>query len=258
MLVVDGKAGEPFDSISWPFAMSDDGLVACAARDGDRQFLVVGGRRSRPFRFVAFPVVTPDGRTAACAASDGDGWFAVVNDREGPRYDWVGNLTIDPAGRVAYVAEAGGKSFVVFGARGPDFDRVTRPSIADGRVCYGGRRGGRWFLVRDGRETPVDGEIESVFGDRGYVLAGNSVMGGPAWDWVGWPQFAPDGRVVHLAARGKEKFLVLGELERPLGESVVWDLEVRGSHVEFGMKRDRKLLWIRISFSEVEAWHARR
>jgi hypothetical protein len=109
----------------------------------------------------------------------------------------------------------------------------------------------------DGRAVPAEDEVSIVFlsddgGRAGYVAEDEGrvrVVGpdgrGPAFDWVGWPAFARDGRVVYLAARGRTKFLVAGGRAVDLGEGVVWDpvLSPDGSEVGFGMRVDRKLFW---------------
>lgn len=262
VVVDDGRPGELFDAVTWPLALSDDGrVVAYSARQGSDQFCVVAGRRSAPYRSVLPPLVSADGRTVAFAASDGAHWFVVMNDRPGPNFRWVGNLALHPSGDVlAYAAEDASGSFVVFdGRRDSSFERVTRPVISGDRrhVAYGTRGRGHCFLVVDGKESPIDYEAQSVFlsddGSRaGYVAeeAGRSfIVGpegkGPFFDWIGWPAFAKDGRLVYFAARGKAKLLVVEKQVVELGDVVVWDpvLSEDGTRIGFGARIGRTLHW---------------
>jgi hypothetical protein len=257
VVVADGRCGDPFDSVSWPLAMSDDGrVVTYAARAGDDHFCVTGATRSRPYRAAGLPSVSADGQVVALAASDGRKWFAVVNGREGPPFEWVGHVVAHARG-AAYVAERerGRFSLVVDDRPGPVYDRITRPAIsADGRVvACGARRAGRWFLVVGDRETPVEGEIDSVFlsgdGSRaGCVLEEERsfrIGRGPRFDWIGWPAFAPDGRAVCLARRGEARFLVVDGQSMEIGNEPVWDLVLSpdGTHVGFGARAGRALRW---------------
>lgn len=267
--MIDGRRGPAYDAVSWPLAMSEAGeVVAYAARRGEEQFCVAGDRTYGPYRAVDAPVVSRDGSVVAFAASDGKAWRAVVNGTPGPPFAWVGHLTLSVDGRaLAYAAERRSSEgrfealVVAHGREGPAFDRVTPPVLSrGGRVsAYGGRRDGRWFLVRDGEASRVEGEVSAVFLDPagrrigGVVGAAGSVrvtgpLGeGPAYDWVGWPSLTADGREVYLAARGPRRYLVIGAAEIDLGEAVVWDLAVEGAAAEFGMRRGRRLTWNKVS-----------
>jgi hypothetical protein len=267
VVVVDGHPGEAFDSVTAPIAMSDDGrTVAYGARRGDAHRVVVGDRKSRPYPAAGAPVLSADGRTVAYPASDGAEWFIVRNEQEGPRFDWVGKPVLDAAGRrLAYAAESREpdgryRFFVVTDGRpGPAFDRVTTPAFSgDGEVvAYGAAADGRWTVVAGDRRIPAQGEVAEVFlsgdGSRvGYVLRekdGLRVVGpegpGASFDWIGWPAFSKDGRVVYLASREKMKVLVSNEGMADLGESVVWDLTLSpdGKRAGFGARIDRGLWW---------------
>ncbi len=253
--VVNGEVGESFDAVSWPLAISAGGVVAYSAREGDRQYVLRDANKSRPYRWVSNPVLSADGNHIAYAASDGRGWFAVREGVEGPKYGWVGNVVLDRSGRMAYVAEDRGAAFLVYdGKPGPAFDRVTRPAfLANGQPVYGALKEKEWFLVVGDRAASAEGPISSVFaGSRaGYVVErpdGYAVVAdrrGTTFEWVGWPTFASDGRVVYLAARGKTKFLAVGERTIELGEWVVWDpvISPDGTRIGFGAKIGRELWW---------------
>jgi hypothetical protein len=227
--------------------MSADGLVAYAARRGAEQYCVVGDRRGPVHARVGIPVITPDGRTVAHTADDA---FVVVNGRAGPRFAFVRDVALSCDGtRVAYAAEDDAhRAFVVVDHHpGPAFDRVTRPVFsADGRVvAYGARRSGQWLLVSGDRETPVDDEITCVFasadGSRAGAVLADRTVAGRRYDWIGWPAFAPDGRIVHFAARGTAKLVVVGDREIDLGDGVVWDPVLDGATLTFGMRAGREL-----------------
>jgi hypothetical protein len=266
VVVADGQAGDEFDSVSWPLALSADGrVVAYQAREGQDQFCVVGARKSRAYESVGLPVLSADGSVVAFAACDNDGWHVIRNGRKGPRFDWVGNLALHPSGdRLAYTAEnreAGAlRAFVVFdGVPGPHFSRVTPPVLSgDGNtVAYAGLRAGRWTLVVGQQELPVDGEVSRIFlstdgGRVGYVLEDGSSRRlvapsgpGPAFDWIGEAAFLKNGRIVYLASRGLRKFLATDDHWIHLGEGEfsVLTPSSDGSQVGVAVREGRSLSW---------------
>lgn len=232
VVVVNGAAGEAYDNISWPLALTNETL-AYAARIGDRQYCVIDGARSRAYREVHPPVA--HGRDVAYAASDGAGWFVVRGGREGPKFDWVGHLRLGK--RFAYAAERAGKFHVVVdGEIGPAWDRVTAPA-PDDPVAYGAQRDGAWFLVHGNREIREDGPIVEVYAAHGRA---GCVRGE---GWVGWPTFTADGRFVRFASRGKTKRLLVGDRQIELGEWTVWDPVIEGNRIGFGARVGRRLYW---------------
>lgn len=264
MVVVDGVPGEPFETVSWPPAINDDAsVIAYAARIGDRQYCVVGTEKSAPFQAVDRPVV--DGTRVAFAASSGSRWFVVLNGEPGPDFHRVGNVVLNET--LAYTAQDESfRSYVVVNHRpGHRFDRVTAPTIgANGRtVAYGALRDGRWFVVVDDLENPVHTPVESVFLDSegtraGYIFDGSvfDLQGhrGPGFEWIGWPTFTADGRVLYFASRGRTKLLVDQDRVMELGDWVIWDPIFENERVSFGAKVGRDLVWkvlsIRTAFSE--------
>ncbi len=259
--VIDGRPGAAFDSIAWPPAMCADGaVIAYAARLGEDQYCVVGERKGAAYRHVGHPVITADGRTIAYPADDATGAFVVIDERRGPAFRWVGNVVLSRDGRhIAYGAEDGQlRSFIAVDHRpGPLFERVTAPALSEdgSAVAYGAREKGRWRLIHGDRRVPVEGEIASVFISRDGRHAGCIVeegrtyrvvvegVGGPRFDWIAWPMFAPDGHTIYFASRGRTKVVIVGGRELELGDWIVWDpvLSDDGVRVSFGARIGREL-----------------
>lgn len=265
-VILDGEAGEEFDAISWPLALSSDGsVVAYQARLGQDQFCVVGRRKSRAYQSVGLPALSENGSVVAFAASDGDGWRIIRNGKVGPRFDWVGNLALHPGGgRLAYTAElreAGKlKSVVVVdGVAGPSFDRVTPPVLSgDGSIVgYAGLKDRDWTIVVGPREFPVSGDVTRVVLSHdatqfAYAVDEGThrrVIGpsgsGPQFDWIGEAAFMKDGRVVYLAARGARKYVCVEDQSIPLGGGDIgglWPFP-DGTHIGVVVREERAVEW---------------
>lgn len=263
-MVVDGRVGRPFDAITSPLAVSDDGsVIAYSARRGTDQFCVVNDVEGPAYRLVDSPIVSRDGRHVACAVADSEGWRVLLDGRAGRAWKWVGHVTLSPSGRrLAYAAEevVGGRyryRMVVDGHAQPPVDRLGAPAFShhETTVAYAARSSGDWIVRAGERILPARGAVAAVFldgdgarvgwveeHDRSFVVVADGRRG-PMFDWIGWPAFAPDGRVVYFASRGPAKFLVVGGLEIDLGEGVIWDPQLSddGTHITFGIRIGRGL-----------------
>lgn len=265
VVVVDGRAGAPYDSISNPPAVTEDGsVIAYSARRGDRQFCVVNESEGPAFDRVDPPIISRDGRRIAYAAGEGDRSLVVVDGRRGEAFRWVSHLAFSPDGRrLAFAAEfepAPGDyryRIIVDGCQGPDFQRVGTPSFsADGAsMAYGAREAGRWFVCHDNRRLPAQGPVASVFLDPtgarvGWVeeqgtqlIVATEHRRGAPFDWIGWPALTGAGRLVYFGSRGPDKFVILDDREMALGDVVVWDPELSpdGRRLRFKLRIGREL-----------------
>ena len=128
--VVDGQPGPEYDEVtpiapgSWySFFSADGSRIAYLARRGEKWRAVIDGREGPEFdRFEGFLPLTfsPDGKHVAYIAQWGHGprwkYRAIIDGREGPEYEaqWVAGPIFSPdSQRTAYVGQRGGKQFVV-------------------------------------------------------------------------------------------------------------------------------------------------
>lgn len=132
-------------------------------------------------------------------------------------------------GGVAEVIQRGERQLVrVEGLAGPEYEEITGLAfMTDGhQLVYEGRRGGRWFLVLDGKEWPMDAEVvhDSIRVSPDYrrlALLGHQdgkwqamVDGRPhppfQFIWAETLQFSPDSQHVgYLALDGNTLAVVV-------------------------------------------------
>jgi roadblock/LC7 domain-containing protein len=208
-MVVDGRAGSPYDEIGPP-VFSPDGkhvaYTAVRARVGlglppfrEEQLVVADGQEGQVYDGIGdgTPVFTPDGRLVY-KAYVGEKLGVVVDGVRGRLYDDLasGPPVVSPDGRhVAYAARVAGKSLLILdGAESPAYDAVgegTPVFSPDGtRVAYDARLGTKWAVVADGSEWPQ--RYDATLRDT--------------------PLFSPDGRhVISAVQRGGAEIVVDGQ-----------------------------------------------
>lgn len=183
-------------------------------------------------------VFSPDGRSVAYAAErDRRKEAVVVNNTRQPEYDWVYGPTFSPDGKkVAYVA-----------VKEIDWKRWLDPNTPNFE------RGGKWFVVDNGREIgPYDNaELVSyspdggrtafgaMSGNKWFIVAGEKA--GEQFDWVGVPVFSSTGQIAYLAQLGK-RWLVVKETQKgPNYDGVsnpVWSRD--GERLAYAAKKGSK------------------
>lgn len=139
-------------------------------------------------------VLGPGGHLAYPALVDGR-WVVFHDGVAGPPFDGIGEVVLSDDGRhVAWAGQREGGWHVAHdGVVGERFEGLFPRTLrfgATGRLAYAGTRGGRAFVVVDGRTSE-------------------------AWDAVGQLHFSDDGQ--HLAfvgRRGAEAFLVVDGVAR--------------------------------------------
>jgi hypothetical protein len=222
--------------------VSDGGLVAYSARQGNRQFVVLDGKPRR-FYDAVYDVAMARETGAICYVARRDGRTRVVrDDREQPPYDAVleGSLVVTDDGRHwRYVAERAGRwHMVVNGHEGPGYDAVSSREVALSSdsldFAYAAGRGGQWSIVTDGTEGPAYDSVSSAtYGPDGTHFAyaavredGRGVVvldgkEGPAYDGVLADTLAlgPGGRLAYGIEREGRAVMVVDGAE---GEPFDW------------------------------------
>ncbi len=206
--VIDGHEGPEYDEIplnrggNWEPFSSNGQHSAYMARAGTKWRAIVDGQPGPEYDEVQpiapaawYSFFSADGSRIVYLARRGGKWRAVIDGREGPEFDrFEGSLplTFSPDGKhVAYIAQWGhGPRWryrvIIDGQEGPEYEAkwVAGPIFSPDsrRTAYVGQRGGREFVVLDGKElTPHD----DVDGGRLH--------------------FSPDSRrLAYIAYRGKE------------------------------------------------------
>ncbi len=174
------------------------------ARPGRRLILIRDGIPSPEYDEIGWIDFSPDGRRLAYSARQGATWRVIVDGAALGNYELVipfagveHHAFFSPDGRrIAYAAKRGGKWLAVIdGEEGPAYDFIDafggRFSSDGRRTVYKAQRAGKELLIVDGVEQP------------------------PAYDHFGTTEFTADGSLAYLASRGREKWLVVGQTERP-------------------------------------------
>jgi hypothetical protein len=139
---------------------------------------------------------------------------------EEPTFDPLGGLAVSPDSKhMAFTARRGGKAFVVIDGRpGPEYDEVAVPWQSDRagaqRFDYPARRGSEWVLVEDDRERPLPG---GLYAPRGWYC--RPLFGGP--------------HVAYSAAKGQKQVMVLDGQAGPEFDEVRWPCFSPDGHLAY-------------------------
>ncbi len=166
LLKTDNADPENFNN----FVFSPDSTrLAYEAEEGDKKFVVVDGKEGKRYDSISYPIFSPDGAHVAYRAEKSRklwrrGWACVVVDgKEGKRYDgiWLSPIFSPDSTRLAYKAEKWffGKGFkksvVVDGEEGKRYDSTCPFPIFSPdstRMAYVAEEGDKEFVVVDGEE----------------------------------------------------------------------------------------------------------
>lgn len=162
LLVLDGQAGTAHDGIlDWTFAPGGERHAAITRHRNGRWRVTEGEHSSPDYDGVVGPLAfSADGRHLACRARRGNAWHVVLDGRTGPAWDLLLAPRFAPAGdAMAHVGSRGGRWFVVVNGRrqGPfDWFDYRGPWFSpDGRrVAFAARKNNQWRVHLDGREGP--------------------------------------------------------------------------------------------------------
>jgi hypothetical protein len=263
VVVVDGKAGPPFDGIGQQGACltADGEPVYVATTDG--KWCMVKGDKPGPLfdgilQGTSIPVLSPDRRHWAYVAKRGDQWLVVIDGKEGAGYGNVvpGTQIFSPDSKhSAYGALKGDKWVVVTdGHEGAPFDDVKDLAFEVGgsRVAFAAREGENWRLVVDDKPGKPYARITDIRLDGGRVAHaaydGNGWMAviddqeGPRYEVVDDLAFLAGGKhSLYIGREGASDFVVFDgkpgpAMARNSVRLCVWNRD--GSIVAYAGRKD--------------------
>jgi hypothetical protein len=228
-LVLDGEEGRACEEVGFVTFSPDGSHLAYAGRQDGRWFVFRDGEVGPPYDEVKYPRFSGDSRRFAfCGRRDRE-WHVVCNGKESPGYSAVGYPVFSPdSKRMAFFVHGPEVFAVCDGKAGRgvyDALRWLTFSPDSAHLVYLGRREGRWFFVRDGREQP-DHEAANppFFSPRGSLLVWRVSQGGrefyvcngkkqPEFDAVTMPVFTPDDAHFAYVARKGDKWTIVRDGE---------------------------------------------
>ena len=156
VVVVDGKPKWPgYDAVN-QLTFSPDGrrLAYVASRGADEQFLVVNGKAGPPFdevsKYSGQLAFSPDSKHLAYVAVQTT--LVYDGEQQEPKYRMIWGMTFSPdSAHLAYKAANGGEFVVVDGKPGPKYDKLSFEPLAfraDGAVEYLAYKEGWYYRVR--------------------------------------------------------------------------------------------------------------
>jgi len=160
-MVVDGKAGKPYDFIGVYLFSADGKQFAYVAHKGDQKMVVHAGAEHDLYDEVGIPVFDPAGLQLAYKVQKGSKWHIIHNGNIGPAFDTITTPGFSPrGGRMAYLAAEDGLFVVVVDGKViGKYPWATEPEFSPdgGHYAYVASRGDESgllesFLVIDGRE----------------------------------------------------------------------------------------------------------
>lgn len=159
-VVMDGKEGKLYDSVSLPRYSPDSKRVLYVARQGNDQFVVVDGIEGPRFSDIPYGEgrFSPDGKRVAYQAQQSNRlWVLMVDGSASKEYDHIetSHSYFSPdSKRLSFAAKSKGKARVVIdGKESPEYDGIVEMPLFSpdsSRVAYAAARGGSAFMVLDG------------------------------------------------------------------------------------------------------------
>lgn len=256
----DGYTGQAWQDPQWSADGRHLGFIAVKP---SRMMAVVDGKEFGPYNFASGFTWSADGKSAAWAALEGFERTQIFVGKKvfGDEYESVGAPALGPDGALAYLVSMRGRRALVFrDAVVPGYyDDLGTPAVSpDGkRVVVAANNGrkdaeGGWFVDNSWMDGALfwgeDEAANAAAGSACFLVLDGAKLGGD-WARVIRPQFSPDSRHVAARARSAEGWQVLLDG----GASPVYDevetprFSADGKHLEFGARRGRELLWVRLA-----------
>ena len=200
VVVIDGVAGKPYDTVEIPVFSPDSKRFAYVAKENGTWFIVLDHGQQDVGSYAAIRGLQfcPDNTTLLYVADEGASQFTVINGANGNPYTRVDDNSIrfSPGGKAAFRAIKGKKEFMVFdGQEGASYERVSSPvfSLKGKHLGYVAKKEGKQFAVIDGREGLYYDSVEAViFSDNGKHFVYHVADGGREFvvtDGVEGPRF---------------------------------------------------------------------
>lgn len=256
----DGYSDAPWQDPQWSADGKHLGFIAVKP---SRMMAVLDGKESGPYSFAMGFTWSTDGKTAAWSARENYERILIYSGKKsyGQEYESVGAPALGPGGVMAYLASTRGRRVLVFrDAMVPGFyDDLGTPCVsADGKQVVVAANQGRkdersgWFFDNSWMDGALTWkEDEAAVAKAGsvcfLVLNGNKL--GTDWWRVVRPFFSPDARHVAARARNADGWQVLLDDRASPAYDRVDSLRFSddGKFLEFGARRGRELLWVRIA-----------
>jgi len=256
----DGYSGQPWQDPQWSADGRHLGFIAVKP---SRMMAVVDGKEFGPYNFAAGFAWSPDGKTAAWSALEGYERTQIFVGKKvfGEDYESVGAPALGPDGALAYLASIRGRRALVFREVVVPgyYDELGTPAVSpDGkRVAVAANLGrheedGGWIVdngwMDGGEYWREDPAAQAAAGSACFLVVDGLKVGGDWWRVIR-PQFSPDSRHVAARARSAEGWQILLDG----GASPAYDavdvprFSADGKHLEFGARRGRELLWVRLA-----------
>jgi hypothetical protein len=117
VVVVDDRAGPPFDRLTRPVFSPDGRVVAYGARKGSAWVVMAGTREMRATGEVASVFLSADGREVGWIVTDGSRVFLESERGRGDGYDWIGWPMFRADGTAIHFASRGSEKYLISGSR---------------------------------------------------------------------------------------------------------------------------------------------
>lgn len=194
-VVIDGKLNGPYGSVGYIVFSPDSKHVAFSITKERVARYIVDGKEVGAWANLGKGVFSPDGSRFVYTAVSTKGWHVAERHKKSEPYEEVRNITMSPDGkRLAYGAKKGGKWFaVVDGKESPlkwDGMLVGTPLFSPDskKIVIGGRTGSKWEMIVDGKKM---GEPVDSF-----------LAGSPLWSRTG-------KHIAWAALKGRQCFVAL-------------------------------------------------
>ncbi len=244
-IVCMGKDSHGYDAVERPVFSPDGKHLAYSAKEAGKAFVVMDGKAGVLYDSVSTkPTFSSDSKRMAYRAQRAGKSFIVCNGKELIAYNDVGEPIFSPDSKhLGYRARQTDEDFnttefmVVDGKPGKAYHRVCYDPVFSpdsDRLAYGAqrKRGGKWCLVVDGKESGAYDHIGKNFRPKGPTFSPDSKRmacqvwhdgkrfmlcdgkEGRPYESISRPIFSPDSKhMIYLVQRNERWLLVYKDME---------------------------------------------